>query len=519
MSVSESSPDETRLSPYGFGQVRRGLMHFLIGRGTAAVFGFVAAILLVRYLPIKDYAVFATLAGLQIVAVALASFGLDQVITRFVPMARLRSTPAVLVRLIWTMLAWRVGGLSLVILMLAMLSPWIIELLNISGFESAYWVMLVYIALFGLSQHVMRSLQALMVQRMVKWAQFWEFFSRFVMIAVWSSTHGYEMNVVESIWILLACSLLGFLILLTSLVHHLKILIHQEGEWLVMRNDIYRLGWDNYLQTLLLLPTEVSSLRLIAAYFLAPPAMAAYGFFLTLSSTVRRYLPIQLLLDMAEPVMLAKYVQSNEFHRLLAMTNFMIKITVYLLAPLIVWVMLSGAPMIGFLTGGKYEEYVWLLSVLLIALLFDSHWIMLRTICNAVGMSSALAKGALVSLVGLVPLLGIISSWPLPEVFVSGALIFVILQNLIVVKILRGAGHLYTLDWKGLRRISVAIVMTAGVGWYLLYWINLNGLWETIASSFVMIAVYLMTARWLQVFSREEREMLARINRRLVWVA
>lgn len=503
---------------YGAHHVRQGLMHFLLGRGMAAVFGFAAALLLVRFMPIKDYAVFATLTGLQIVAVALAGLGLDQVITRYVPEARVQATPLVLGRLVWLLLALRAGGLALVIVALAMLAPWVVDLFNIGGFETAYWLTLAYTALFGLSQHVMRSLQALMAQRAAKWAQFWEFGLRLVLIAAWSAAHAYVVSVVEASLIFLVCALVGLVVLLTALTRHLLVLTHQGGEWAVAREDIYRMGWHNYLQNLLLLPTEMPSMRLVAAYFLAPPAMAAYGFFLTLTGTVRRYLPIQLLLDLAEPVMLAKYAQSGDFRRLVAMTNTMFKVTAYLLVPLIAWMALLGGPVVGLLTGGKYEEYAWMLAVLLAALLLSSHWIMLRTVCNAVGMSGALAKGALASLAGLVPLLMLLSMWPLPGVFVIGSLVFLVLQTLLIVKLLRGAGHPYAVDWGGLGRIGVAAALVAGAGWGLLRWCNCHSIWGVVASGGVMAPIYLVLVRWLRAFGGEEREMLGRINRRLTWL-
>lgn len=504
---------------YAVSHIRYGVIQFLIGRGISAFLGLTVALLLVRYMPVKDYAVFATLVGVQIFVVAMVSLGLDRIISRFIPVARLKSDTRTLAKFVWWLLALRMAALAVAILPLLALTPTVAIKLNAAGYESAFYATWVFTFLFGLSQHAMRSLQALMEQVAVKWAQFWEFLPRLLLILGWILANHSVIGVAEALWIFAACSGVGLLLQAVSLRRCLSAVRQVESPWQLPTGKIFHTGWHNFTQTLLLLPSEAPSLRLIGAYFLLAPAMAAYGFFQTLIGTVRRYLPIQLLLDISEPVIFARYSQSGDFRQLNATTNSMLKINAYVLLPLIGWLLVVGEPTVSLLTGGKYLEYAWVPPILVAALLYESHWIVLRVVVNAVGQANLLAKGGLGALVGVAVLVAMLS-WQSEHgllILSLGVLCILSLQNFLVVRGLRHAGQAYGLDGRGLARLALAATIASGLGWGIKLAFAPGQLTVLLLTFVVMSPTYIMLVRKTRVFDEGERAMLGRLNRKLAW--
>jgi O-antigen/teichoic acid export membrane protein len=508
-----NSPDWVGSKLYGFDQIRRGLIQIVLGRGITVVFGIAASLILVRFMPVKDYAVFATLAGLQIFLVVIASLGLDRIITRFVPEARLNNDTHSLARLIWELLVWRIGGLLVVIIPMMVMTPHILVLLNAEGYELAFEGIWLCTLLFGLSQHVMRSLHSIMEQVAVKWAQLCEFLPRVLIISGWVLMNGSSIGVTEAVWIIAACTGLGLLVQITFL----RCVLGNLGQGKIGKqapySEIFRMGRNNYMQTMLSLPSEPPSLRLVGACFLDAPAMAAYGFFQTVTSAVRRNLPVQLLLDIFEPAIIARYAQTGNFRELNSMTNSMLKINAYFIFPAIGWLLVAGGSMVSILTGGKYVDSAWVLIILMGALLYESHWIVLRTAANAVGQFDVLVKGGLCALIGMAGMV-VILAWQLEYsliILTLGILGILFLQNLMAVWQMRHAGYIYVLDGSGMTRLALAAAIASGFAWITRLALSPEPLLLVLLTSVVMALTYILIVRKIRIFEESERDMIGRM--------
>src|SRR5689334_2695258 len=90
-------------SPYSKENVRKGILHYLLGRGMAGAAGFATVILLVRYMDVQDYAGYTALTGLIVLSGIIAGLGLDRAISRYIPEGRMHHAATDLGRFIWSM--------------------------------------------------------------------------------------------------------------------------------------------------------------------------------------------------------------------------------------------------------------------------------------------------------------------------------------------------------------------------------------------------------------------------------
>src|SRR5690606_4226073 len=99
---------------YSRSRVRTSLAHFLLGRGVSALLGLGVAILIVRELPVRQYAGYTALTGAQLLLLALCNVGMERIIPRYFPELRQRGALREL-----RSFCWRLLGLQVSLLLLA----------------------------------------------------------------------------------------------------------------------------------------------------------------------------------------------------------------------------------------------------------------------------------------------------------------------------------------------------------------------------------------------------------------
>ncbi|MGH8547094.1 MAG: lipopolysaccharide biosynthesis protein, partial [Methylococcales bacterium] len=388
----EESTDMTRRY-YGIMGIRRGLVHFLIGKSSSAVLGFTAAVLLVRVMSIREYATYAALLGLQMVIIVMASLGFDRFVTRYLPEMRQQCSEGELKAYVFCLMGIRGVALLVVAALVLVYQELLFSLFDFGSDREALIAAVAYMVVLGISQLALRSQQALMLQRAAKWAQIAEAALRLLAVVVVAYLLNELVSAAVAIWINLAAILASLTISLCNLYFRLPP-AQVDGDSNPEPSDMMRFGMQNYVQSVLLLPMDPPSLRLLAAAVLAPSAIAAYGFFQTITGVFRRYLPVQLLLDLTEPVLFARYSESKDFKALNFSTNLLLKINLALILPVAGWIFICGATIVPVITNGKYGEFAWLLGILIVGLVYESHWIVLRTVINADRQSGLLVSGA-----------------------------------------------------------------------------------------------------------------------------
>ena len=211
-------------------------------------------------------------------------------------------------------------------------------------------------------------------------------------------------------------------------------------------------GWHAYLHNL---GTPDSSgpqnhLRL----YVGATGVAALGFAQSMAEFVRRYLPVNFLISMIEPIFISRYRADKDFGALDALVSVIFKINLFVLAPLVSWLAFSGEGVLDLMTGGKYLDQLWLLIGLLVLLAFESHRTLIHLIVMAIDETWLLVMSQFWPLAMLAGLLVLIVFYGLAG-FLAGLSGISAFINLYLVYRLRQKGYPYRPDWKNIARICL----------------------------------------------------------------
>jgi O-antigen/teichoic acid export membrane protein len=440
-------------SPYSKENVRKGILHYLLGRGLAGIAGFATVILLVRFMDVQSYAGFTALTGLIALSGILAGLGLDRAISRYVPEARLERSAKQLGHFIWRITAIKL----LAALVVSGVFYWfwqpILKLfsdVHLTHFPLALACFVIAETLF---QHFSAVFQALLKQKaltrilIVQWA------GRLIMI-VWAVFADKAISLQESLLIMALPEMLGVLVFVLVLTHYLSQLnAAQQADMTIKNKDenwpdwnaIVRMASHNYGFTLLAAPPQGYFMKMLAAIFLPTQMVAAYGFFISIAERVRQYIPLHLLYSLIEPVMIGNYLQNRSFSTLNQRCQLLYKSNLLLLIPLLAWILAAGGYIVTSLTGGKFQEYSWLLALVMLQLTVGSHVVLLQLILNSVGASQLLVKAGFYALIGMALYLLIALNIHL-TLLVAAPLAFSLVCNAYIIQALNRDGYPYSLS-------------------------------------------------------------------------
>ena len=502
---------------YSAGRVRRSLMHFLLGRGITAVASIIVPILLVRELSVTDYAGYTAFSGLLMAVLTLSNGGLDRVIFRYFPQLRVSDAEQELRVFCWRLVALRSVLLVACLAGLWTVYPFLASRLSLPPNEVLLPAFAIYSAMFGISTHLSRSLQALLLQREATIGLAIEWIGKLAVLVAWLMVFN-RIGLVQVLWIQAVCIGLGAGFMLWRLRVHLSRRVDATSAGGVLDYlQVLRLGWHNYMRTLTAFHTSVEAQRLACAYFLPGLPTATFGFASAVTAILSRHLPAKLLLGLIEPTIMARYSEARDFERVTHLVSIVLKVNLFILIPATVWVVLSGRPLVELITGGKYGQSVWLFGGLMLVLMVNSHYQILQLITNAIEKSNLLFYSNLYSLL-LVPVVLIgVKTMGLAGL-VIGVLMVVLTRDVYVLRRLRGFGFAYVTDWWAIGRIAliamVACLSAQSIGTWMF-----DGLSGMLVTLVVATTLYLVLTMVWKPFTQPERDTLNRfLGRRLfVW--
>lgn len=520
--TANSTETAMKASPpsyYSTKKIRKSMWHYLLGRGMSAIGSFAVAILLIRVLPVETYGIYTALAGLLVTLGLLSDGGLDRIIPKFLPMLRSAQAESQLAKFCWKLLFLRIVFIvALVIPVLFIPGLFNTLISNNTGLDILI-PFAAYTILICVAVHLSRTLQALLLQREATQGMALEWFAKLTaLLAILAYLNSLPLNIV--VWIQALSVALGafyMLLIVRNHLHKSARKIDSEPRTLdISPRRILLFGWHNYLPNLIGLVLSSSTMKLISAYYLGNAQTAALGFAYAITGVMRNYLPATLMLGLIEPVFMARYAEHRDFKALNEMSSVILKINLFILAPATVWLALSGAPIIDFITAGKYTDTVWLLTGMMVTIMWYCHYLVLRLIVNAVEESWLLfTSNAWASLVGILQI-GAMIFYGLPGML-AGSLVVSWFENYYLVRALRRKGHPYKPDWKGLLRIIVLALLASLIGSLSFKW--QSGIFGSLLAGFITVVVYLGLAYYWKPFSEGERQLLNRfVGRKLfIW--
>jgi O-antigen/teichoic acid export membrane protein len=453
--------------PYSASRVTRGVAYLVIGKIVTSVAGIGTFLLLVRALPVEQFAAYTVLFALVEIVEAITGVGLSHVVSRYVPELYVQHRKGALRRLVAVALAMRLLVLGVFLAIVYLLAPTIAPLIGLTDWEWAVKAYLLVVLARVTSASMFGVLESMLHQKISQMGAAFVTVTRFALLALTASQGMLELRTV--IVIELVTDLVGCTIMLIGIVRAMSRAGDGEpsggSDWI--RSNLGRMaefGIKGYLQHLLIMPYGGSTNRLLVGGSLATADVALFGFAQSVADLMERYLPVKLLAGVIRPVLAARYARDRRFSDVGLVTNLIFKVNLALICAVAVAVFAGGESLMSLVTAGKYSEGgVGLLLLMCALVVLYSLRHMLDHVCHAVErngpliMSNAVITCSILPGIALLPTLGV---YALP----AANLVGLVIGSAILLWKLHTDGFELRRDVAGLSRVLVATAAGFGAG-------------------------------------------------------
>ncbi|WP_324778859.1 lipopolysaccharide biosynthesis protein [Thiobacillus sedimenti] len=495
---------------YGRERVRKGVVHFLFGKGLSALTGVVILLLLVRELSVPEFAVYSVLLGFVEILSALAGLGLAHTVQRYVPELYAQHANRAFRGLVISTFCVRLAALSLAVGIAHAYAPYLAAFFNAAGWVAIFQIYLGVVWLRATNQFLFQLLESTLHQKMGQGAFVLSSFIRLVMLLWVVSFHALTLK--NLILIELATELVCLLLLASGVIRVLGAAAPQPGEesfaawWSRNAKRLIRFSVMSYLQHLAILPGTSSVSRIVAGGYLAAVSTAAFGLAQSVAEMVRRYMPAQFFAGLLRPVLVARFTESAEFSRVDHVLDIVFRVNFMLIGWLGVVVLAAGEDGLGFVTGGQYgHEAGRLILLMLVVLVMETQRSLLDLALQVVEHYEILIFSNLLlssSVIMAIALTGYIGAYAIPLASLTG----LVVSNLLIKWYLRKLGYSYSSNIVG--RAALVFIVGGGVAFalaqVLVWWL----------SGLIAALIYPVLGYLLGVFHRDEiaqfRQLLAK---------
>jgi O-antigen/teichoic acid export membrane protein len=464
--------------PYSRSRIRRGIAFLVGGKGLTSFAGIATFLVLVRSLPIEQFAVYTVLFALIELIEALTSIGFAHILLRYAPELYAEHRASALRKVIALCMAVRLATLLSFLGLLFLLTPHVAPLIGLADWE---WALQAYLAAIFMRVTITALyslLESMLHQGVAQLGFGLVTVLRFVLLLL-ASTQG-PLDLQTVILIEVVTDVIGCTVMLIGLYRALPAGRDPGSDdgtgWIqANRRRMLRFGVKAYLQSLLVLPYGAAANRLIVGSALPSESVALFGFAQSIGELMERYLPVKLLAGVIRPVLTVRYVQNKRFADLELAANLIFKINATLVCLAAVVIYAGAEPMLSLLTAGKYAEQSSVILLLLMCglVLMASLRYMLDHVSHVVEQngpliwSNAVIASSMLLGIALLPTLGV---YALPVASLLGYSVGIG----VLIWRLRAKGFSYRHDLTGLARLvsstgigmaSAEITRWSGGGW------------------------------------------------------
>jgi O-antigen/teichoic acid export membrane protein len=488
---------------YGGDAARRSLRHFLAGRATSGVLGFLWLLGLVRQLAPQEYATY--VAGLATVEMfyLLTGLGLSTLAQRYVAEFRIHAPRSQFSTFLGQLWMRRLAYAIVPGIPLAMLLPRASSWLGVPLSDSAIWPVTLWLVLGSLQRFQDEVFPALLLQGLSQALAVAANAVRLASLAVlqwWPVAPPLE----TVLWAEVAAAVLAVGMGQARLRAYVR--LHPgsvDGAWHVNASMPIQARQLYVVQVLGQLWSG-NAARLVVTRLAGAASAAPFGFCLALIDMLRKYLPAYLLANWVRPLMVARYVQHGDVARVVAMASLVLKLSVLGVLPLLVLFAIHGEPLLLWLSGGRYGPG---LGPVLVAL---SVWLLLQCVHVVVGsLGVVLERSALnlrASSYACASLFVLVTAGLLPPTLVVVLTLCaaeVIWISTMLAGLAPGLGHA-RLGFAGLARQAIGVVLAGALLWL----IGADRPWQFLLAMVLAAAVTLAWAVFSRLFSADEWRLL-----------
>jgi len=504
----------TERDPYSASRIGRGVAYLVGGKAITSIAGIGTFLLLVRALPVEEFAAYTILFALVELVDAITGVGLSHVLSRYVPELFVEHKRGALRRLVAYTLALRLAVLAGFLAAIYAVAPALSPLIGLTDWEWAVKAYLAVALVRVVSTSLFTVLESMLHQAIAQLGFGSVTALRFVLLALAASQGGLDLKTV--IVIELLTDVVGCGVMLIGLIRKMPRTVRGESAessgW--TRSNLGRMfdfGIKGYLQHMLILPYGGATNRLLVGGTLASAEVALFGFAHAVADIMQRYLPVKLLAGVIRPVLTARYVRDRRFSDLELAANLIFKINAIFICLAAVVIAGGGEPMLALVSDGKYSEgAVGLLLLMCALVLMYSLRQMLDHVSHALERNGPLIwSNAVITLsvlpgIALLPHLGV---YALPAANVVGLMA----GSLLLIHRLRIEGFDYRQDIGGLARMLAATA--AGIaGSELSRWLGAGWLISLTAG----VALFLSSIAALRPWNGAERRIVTEMTQRIL---
>lgn len=491
---------------YGIERIRRGLLHFLFGKGISSLAGFVYLVLLVRHLTVAEFAAYSVLQAFVYVFTALTGFGFLHATLRYIPELYAEHKQYALRGFVFWAFGLRVALLSIAAGLAYISARPICTVFGLDAWIPVFQTYLVVVWLRVNNHFLFQILESTLHQGYGQTAFVAGAWIKLILI-FWTISRN-EVGLENIVWLE---QIAEFICMLIFLIGILAVLKGGYGKcdampfaawWSINARRVVRFGLAGYLQQLAIMPYGSAPNRLLAGRFLEAGTTAAFGFSQSVVDIVNRYLPAQLLGGLIRPVVVAKFATKNDFTEVAKPLTLVFRVNSIFIGFMVVPLAATGRSIVDFVSNGKYGiEAALLLVAMLSVLLLESRRFLLDIAIQAVEKNKLLVAGnlalacTLLLVIGLLPWLGAMA---IP----FASLIGLLASNAWLNSRLKRFGYFFPIGMRDLARVIFSTLIATGLGHVLAMVIT----WHLAA---VLSCVFFAALVWLTgAIKKEDVSML-----------
>lgn len=496
---------------YGRERICRGGVHFLLGKGLSSLAGLAVLVLLVRHLPVAEFAAYSVLQAFVEVFTALTGFGLTHAALRYIPELYARHENRVFRGFVGAALGLRLVLLTLATLLAYLLADRLAGLFGLDGWVAVFQAYLLVVWLRVNSNFLFQMLESTLHQGLGQTA--FVLATLVKLVAIGWLVHEGAINIQRVIWVEAAAEFVALGVLSYGVLRVAREacvgqgMLGLGGWWIVNARRVMHYGFAGYLQHLAILPYGSSPNRLVAGRFLEVASIAAFGFAQSFADMLRRYLPAQLLGGLIRPVLVARFSTDRNFAAVVEMLTLVFRINTVTLGAVAAVLLALGPAAVAAVSKGKYSaEAAWLLLALVGVLVLESRRFLVDLAIQAVERNGLLVAGnlalaaSLVLAILLMPVLGVLAI-PL------AAALGLVTSNAWLTHRLAKDGFIYPFGYADFGRVLLSIILAALAGY------NLQDLLGWAFGLVLVLAAYAVLLRVTGAIHPEDLRTLKQLKR------
>jgi O-antigen/teichoic acid export membrane protein len=489
---------------YSGAAFRRSILQYTGGRLINALMAFFVFVWVASYLPEQHYANYIAAFACIELTLVIFGFGMEWVTAIFIPQFRLNSDGKMLNRFIWSCAGIQMGLLLIGSVVLMLLVPFLVEWLQVEHAIEVFSLYALVMFVEGLSR-VFRDqfLSCLLLQGA---SQISQMARNLTMLAfAYLLSEQLEWRTASSLAIAELCASGLSLLLAMTFLHRYLIGIREnpasDSQWRPPSwRSMLHAGRSAWLSNLINLTWGGHAVILLVTRTLGPESTAAFGFARNLSEQVRRYLPMEFLFGIIRTLVISRFSQDGDAHRLSIRIHLMYRANLIFLLPLLILAVVRGEELCALLSSGRYAGAHWYLVGWLIVLMIWAHHRLSDLLAHSLGRHNLTSHASLKLLA--TPILLVAAAYSHSWFFIFLTLAIVELSYSILVLVPLG---IYRPNWSALAKLLFAALPIAAI-------LNFSAWQAGIASLLIQIVFIFILLLALAVFTRawstEEAEII-----------